>query len=608
MAANITDMHECEGSAAVTSARGVHMNNIQALHEILEKQLLAPLFQPVVSLRENAIHGYEALIRGPSGSPLHAPISLFDAATRNGQLAELELLCRRVSLESYRRLDLPGKLFLNISPAYLMQPGFQRGLTLEHMRAIGIPADRVVIELTEHSPTHDYGLLRAAAAHYKSMGFEIAIDDLGAAYAGLRLWHELRPNYVKIDMHFVQGIHEDRGKRQFVQSIQEIALSLNCKVIAEGVETRDEYLAINELGIGFGQGYYFARPSATPPVALAPEIFLMGHASGATDLHTRRTQTASALIVDRNAVTPSTLVKKVGDMFYATMSLNSIPVVQRDMPIGLVRRTPFMYMYASRYGCDLYGKKSIAAFMDSTPLIIDKDLSLEKLSKLLTNEAETHVNDDFIITDNGRYAGVGTVMRLLQKVTDLQIYNARYANPLTLLPGTVPINEHLDTLLQESQNFTVCYCDLDNFKPFNDAYSYSRGDEAIRLLAQILVESSNKECDFVGHIGGDDFLVIFLSPDWEKRCQTILQRFEREAIDLYDAPDKVAGGLWSKGRRSEMSFYGIMSLSIGAVEIGSGSQYSHHDIATMSSSVKAVAKNIEGNALFVDRRHKNSNT
>lgn len=602
MVANIAHIDERISSAPAVSGRGVHMNNIQALQEILEKQLLTPLFQPVVSLRENAVHGYEALIRGPSDSPLHSPLTLFDAATRNGQLAELELLCRQISLEEYLRLGLAGKLFLNISPAYLMQPGFRHGQTLAHMRALGIPADRVVMELTEHSPTHDYGLLRAAAAHYKDMGFEIAIDDLGAGYAGLRLWHELRPNYVKIDMHFVQGIHEDRGKRQFVESIREIALSLNCHVIAEGVETRDEYRAISELGIDFGQGYYFARPGAAPPVALAPEVFLMGHASGAGDLHAGRTQTAGTLIVDRRTVDPATPTRKVGDMFYAAMSLNSVPVVRGDMPVGLVRRTPFMHMFASRYGRELYGKKPIAAFMDRTPLIVDKDLPLEKLSKLLTKEAELHINDDFIITDNGRYAGVGTVMRLLQKITELQIHNARYANPLTLLPGTVPINERLDALLQESQNFTVCYCDLDNFKPFNDAYGYSKGDEAIRLLAQILVESGNKECDFVGHIGGDDFLVIFLSPDWEMRCQTVLRRFEREVIELYGAPDKVAGGLWSKGRRGEMSFYSIMSLSIGAVEIGPRSKHSHHDIATMASNAKILAKSMEGNALFVDRR------
>lgn len=606
MVANIAYSDKRISSAPAASGRGVYMNNIQALQEILEKQLLTPLFQPVISLRENAVHGYEALIRGPSDSPLHSPLSLFDAATRNGQLAEVELLCRQVSLEGYSRLSLAGKLFLNISPAYLMQPSFRQGQTLAHMRALGIPADRVVMELTEHSPTHDYGLLRAAAAHYRDMGFEIAIDDLGAGYASLRLWHELRPNYVKVDMHFVQGIHEDRSKRQFVESIREIALSLNCHVIAEGVETRDEYRAIRELGIGFGQGYYFARPGAVPPVALAPEAFLTGHASGIDDLHARRTRTAGTLIVDRRAVDPATPTRKVGDMFYAAMSLNSVPVVQGDMPVGLVRRAPFMHMFASRYGRELYGKKPIAVFMDHTPLIVDKDLPLERLSKLLTKEAELHINDDFIITDNGRYAGVGTVMRLLQQITDLQIHNARYANPLTLLPGTVPINERLDELLQARRNFAVCYCDLDNFKPFNDTYSYSKGDEAIRLLAQILVESSDKECDFVGHIGGDDFLVIFLSPDWEVRCQTVLRRFEREIAGLYDAPDKIAGGLWAKGRRGEMNFYSMMSLSVGAVEIYPGSQHSHHDIAAMASNAKLLAKNIDGNALFVDRRQRKS--
>ncbi len=263
-------------------------------------------------------------------------------------------------------------------------------------------------------------------------------------------------------------------------------------------------------------------------------------------------------------------------------------------------------MFASLFGRSLHGKKMVTEFMDVNPLIIDKNLPLEKLSKLVTKEADLHMNDDFIITDDGRYAGVGTVMRLLQKITDLQIRNARHANPLTLLPGTVPLNERLDTLVREGANFIVCYFDLDNFKPFNDAYGFSKGDEAIKLTAQILVESHNKECDFVGHIGGDDFITLFLSADWMAHCEFILKRFESEIIQLYDKQHLMGGGLWSKDRRGKKSFYPIMSLSIGAVEISPKNFDSYHDVASMASNAKAMAKKMNGNSLFVDRRYKKS--
>lgn len=579
------------------------MDTLRALDDILERRLLTPLFQPIVALKNNSIYGYEALIRGPSDSPLHAPLNLFDAATRTGQLAELELLCRQVSLAAYHRLGLPGKLFLNISPAYLIQPRFRGGQTLEHMHALGISADRVVIELTEHSPTHDYKLLRDAAAHYKSMGFEIAIDDLGAGYAGLRLWSELRPDYVKIDMHFVQGIHEDRCKRQFVHSIQEIALSLNCKVVAEGIETQDEYQAIYDLGLAFGQGYYFARPNAAPPTSLPRDVFLLGHAQSHNTLHPQRTQTADALTIQRTPVEPHVTMAQVADIFYAAENLTSIPVVKDASPIGLVRRLPFMQLYANRYGRELYGKKPIMQFMDHHPLIVDKYLPLEKLSKLIINEAELHTNDDFIITDNGRYSGMGTLLKLLQKITDLQIRNARYANPLTLLPGTVPLNERLDILLEEKRHFAVCYCDLDNFKPFNDVYGYDKGDEVIKFLAQRLIEGCDKELDFVSHIGGDDFICVFLVPDWQERCHAILQGFETGVAGFYESDHQAAGGLSAEDRRGNKVFHPIISLSIGAVEVLPDSFHAHHDISVRTSSAKAMAKKIVGNALFIERRH-----
>ena len=98
---------------------------------------------------------------------------------------------------------------------------------------------------------------------------------------------------------------------------------------------------------------------------------------------------------------------------------------------------------------------------------------------------------------------------LLKRITELQIRNARYANPLTLLPGNVPINEHVEHLLENYLPFTACYFDLDNFKPFNDLYGYSRGDMVIRLLGTILQSACNPQCDFIGHIGGDDFMIIF---------------------------------------------------------------------------------------------------
>ena len=114
--------------------------------------------------------------------------------------------------------------------------------------------------------------MREAAKHYRAMGFEIAIDDLGEGFSSLRLWSELRPEYVKIDMHFIQGIDQDPVKHQFVSSIQQIAEKSGTRVVAEGIETAAELQVIKDLGIAHGQGYYLARPSGQPALALPVEV------------------------------------------------------------------------------------------------------------------------------------------------------------------------------------------------------------------------------------------------------------------------------------------------------------------------------------------------
>ncbi|MDP1636165.1 MAG: EAL domain-containing protein [Gallionellaceae bacterium] len=148
-------------------------------------------------------------MRGSADSPLYSPANLFGAAKQQGLELETEMLSRQIVLESFAAQRLPGKLFLNVSPETLTHPSFQNGQTLAYLEKLGIDPERVIIEITENQPTYDFEAMRNALLHYRSMGFQIAIDDLGEGFSSLRLWSELRPEYVKIDMHFVQGANAD---------------------------------------------------------------------------------------------------------------------------------------------------------------------------------------------------------------------------------------------------------------------------------------------------------------------------------------------------------------------------------------------------------------
>jgi diguanylate cyclase (GGDEF)-like protein len=576
------------------------------LLDILARKQLNALFQPIVHMQTGEIIAYEGLIRGPSDSPLHSPMNLFKAARANGLTVQVEHLCRKVVLERFAELQLPGKLFLNVSPESLLQRDARHGETLEMIHQIGINPDRVIIELTENQPTYDYELMREAVLHYRKMGFQIAIDDLGEGFSSLRLWSEVRPEYVKIDMHFIQGINHDPVKLQFVRSIQEIAEKSNTRVIAEGIETQAELLVLRDVGVAFGQGYHLGRPHPLPartaPAEVVKALVRNGVAVYPQRANDKHAATIHKLLHEVQAVSSSMNNNEVYEIFQREPKLLIIPVVDEGQPLGLISRFDMIEHFARPYERELYGKKSCKQFMDRKPLIADRNTSLQELSYRMAEADAHHLFNGFIITDQGRYLGMGTGHDLMREITQMQINAARYANPLTQLPGNVPINEHIDRLLESGTRFWVCYFDLDHFKPFNDVYGYRRGDDVIQLTGNMLRSHIDPDRDFVGHIGGDDFMVLFQSEDWEQRCHAVLDEFSQAVPDFYSADDRERGGYLSEDRQGKKVFYSLMSLSIGAIRVEPHQYYTHHQIATAAADSKKQAKKIHGNSLFLDRR------
>lgn len=575
----------------------------EELDAVLERQRLSVLFQPVADFGAQKIKGYEALIRGPSDSSLHSPLTLFDAANRQGRLLDLELLCREICIRQFRKLDLPGKLFLNVVPDSLLQAGHRSGYTLELLERYGLSPERVVIELTEHYPMDEYDVMREATHHFKSMGFEIAIDDLGAGYAGLRMWSELDPDYVKIDRHFIQDIHEDPVKREFVRSIGEISKTLDCEVIAEGIETIGECEVVCELGINLVQGYYFARPRPIPVQKLEAGLFNCGCKNKTPGLIAHLTRNIGDIAVQLASIPPQLSIEEAGAVFRNAPSSLSLPVVdENNRPHGIVRRQSLMDVLSTQYGLALHGKNPVLNIMEQDSIMVDKAMNVEQVSKYITARNITSIQSDFIITDEGRYFGIGSILDLLKKITDLQIRNARYANPLTLLPGNVPIYELVDRLLSRGATFFIAYCDLDNFKPFNDAYGYSKGDQVLMGLAKIISSAIDEAQDFVGHIGGDDFVIIFRSHDWQQRCEKILADFECRIPSFYQEEHRQQGGIVSENRSGEKVFVPFLSLSVGVAAPDVSRCQSHHDVAALATGAKREAKSVAGNCLYIDRR------
>ena len=464
-----------------------------ALDSILANGDLHSLFQPIFSLSERRILGYEALSRGPSNSALHSPINLFAVARSAGRLSELELLCRKNACQRFSQLKLDGKLFLNVSPDSLMEPKHQPGRTLQLLQTLGIPPSQVVIELTEQSPTDDFALLDTALHHYRAMGFSIALDDLGAGYSSLRLWSELRPDYVKIDRHFIDGIHQDAVKREFVGSILKMAKASRAQVIAEGIELPEELAVLAEMGVDLLQGYLLCRPQEQPP---RDALNLLPRTTSSSPL-SEESSDLRGLLNTQQAVALSTPTSEVLELFRAQANLNSLAVLNpAQQPVGIVHRHSLAEALLKPFANELFARKPISRLMSDDYLAVECSQSLQQVSRLLTSRARQRIEEDFIIIEDGGYIGLGRVIDVLKLITELKIQQARYANPLTLLPGNVPIQQCLTRLLQQCREVVVCYVDIDNFKPFNEMNGHDLGKNADGLEQLISLVLSTIEENF----------------------------------------------------------------------------------------------------------------
>ncbi|MDI3398807.1 bifunctional diguanylate cyclase/phosphodiesterase [Pseudomonas sp. V88_4] len=572
---------------------------LSALSSILTQSGLHSLFQPIICLSERRILGYEALTRGPSNSPLHSPIALFAVARQAGRLSELEIACRQSACRRFNEQQLPGKLFLNVSPESLLEAAHQPGRTLQLLQDFGIPPSQVVIELTEQTPIDDFQLLQTALHHYRAMGFSIALDDLGAGYSSLRLWSELRPDYVKIDRHFIDGIHQDALKREFVGSILQIAKASRAQVIAEGIELPEELAVLTEMGVDLVQGYLLGRPQEHPPHDARASM--PKHDSSAVALNDEGSD-LSALLNDQPAVNRDTPTATVLEAFRRQANLNSLAVLdEQGQPCGIVHRHSLSDALLKPFATDLFARKPISRLMNDDFLAVEMSQSLQQVSRLITSRARQRIEEDFIITLNGSYLGLGRVIDVLKLITELKIQQARYANPLTLLPGNVPIQQCLTRLLQQGRESVICYVDIDSFKPFNDIYGYGRGDEVLLCLAQCLNERVDPSRDFVGHIGGDDFLLVLGPEDWRKRLNQLLDDFQSQCRRFYRPEHLEAGCFVAPNRQGIRQEFPLLSLSIGVVHLHpeACAQLDASQLAEMASQAKHHAKNVPGYSVHV---------
>ena len=574
------------------------LDNSTLLEKILVNGLITPYFQPIYDLKNGKVYGHEALSRGPKNSALFSPDPLFALAQQEGKLHKLELLCREKALSKFAKLSLEGRLFLNVSASLLASPDHQSGMTLAILNELGLDQKDIVIELSEQHPYDHNGLPRSSVDHYREMGFQVAIDDLGVGYSGLQLWSELQPDIVKIDKHFIKDIDKDEIKREFVRSILTIAQRLNCLLIAEGIETQQELDQLIEIGVTFGQGYFLGRPTETPAFSTHP--YLVKHAQRRSQFQEDHAETVQTLCRPTTSLQENSLLEDASQYFKKQPDLMAIPIVNsHHEPVGVVRRNQLHELFSTPYGRALYEHKPVTNLLSYDVLIVESHVSLSSVSTLMTNQEADTLNNEIIVVRDGKFIGIGHLRDLLKRITELKIQNATYSNPLTLLPGNVPIHREVSRRLLTDEIFYVAYFDLNDFKPFNDFFGYSKGDAVIQLVGHLIKEFVSTNDNFIGHIGGDDFVVIFGDVNWQQQCEKILVEFARQVREFYSDETLQEGGVWTKNRQGQTLFHPILSLAIGVIQPDPQQCNNHHQVAELAAQAKKSAKQQGGNYLYL---------
>ena len=550
------------------------------------------VYQPIVRLQDHRVIAHEALMRPVDGT---SPLQLLDRARAEGTLGELETRAVRAAADGYDFAG-GGLLLVNLSAHAILGGTTRPQQVLEALQASGHDLRNFVVEITERDIVEDCAQLAHAIGYLRAAGVRVALDDFGNGHSNFELWHELSPEFVKIDSFLVQGLADSAGRLNILKALVQVADGFGTELIAEGVERVEDLRVLRDLGIPLVQGYLLGRPVAAPSRDV-PEA-VRATAGDKLQVWPRndrpsafRRILAEHMLIEAPSIRDIATNHEAEILFRQNPQLTAIPVVDRhDLPVGLINRRAFNEHMAAPFARELLGRKPCTMHMNASPVLCDIRQSLDEMSQILLGEDQRYLYDGFVITDKGRYRGVGTGEALVRRVTELRIDAARYANPLTQLPGNIPITEHVRRLVETGQGFVACYCDLNHFKPYNDQYGYFLGDRMIQLVATTLLRHADPRWDFVGHVGGDDFVMLMQSDDWMRRSERVVGEFNAAALALFDPEDRARGVLEGEDRSGRYATFPLTTLTIGIVEVAPGERSGAEDIASSAARAKREAK------------------
>jgi len=588
----------------------INMQSVKYLSEfkeILAQKKLYSVYQPIISIRSAAVLGWEALIRGPEKSYFHRPDAIFSFAEEEGLLFPLEKICRESALNNLGELGPGQKIFINVHPNTINDPAFTEGETIRILQNLHIKPENVVFEITERHHIKDFISLNRTLTHYRDQGFLVAVDDLGCGFSNLQSIAEIRPDYIKIDMSLVRGIHKDRVKIALMETFVTFAEKIGSEIIAEGIEEEAEMAALVNIGVHYGQGYFFGKP--TYPKQITPEeayLKTLHFVNNGRHQILKHAFPIGDIVEETVSIDGEMLVKDVKTLFEENTTLSGIVVVENNKPCGLVMRQHLDKHLGRKYGFALYNEKPISHIMDKIPLIVENRTPIELVSQVAMNRSKMKLYDSIIVTsDEQLLQGIVSVQTLLDTMTRIRLELAKGANPLTGLPGNIAIEQEHLRYAKNDKSFSIIFIDLDNFKSYNDQYGFEKGDSVLLYTANLLkcgLKEYGDDDAFLGHIGGDDFIIFTAEDAVDSLCRFLIEHFDAGIKDLYSPEDREAGGIMAHDRSGQERWFPFISVSMAVLDCTAETGKDMKEISGKVAQLKQYAKSKPGSVYVRDRR------
>ena len=540
---------------------------------------VAYAFQPVVSTFTGQAVAFEALLRESEYAGFTSITQFFDSAAQDGVILEVNLmLLRRAAAAFHHRiLSLPEaettdvRLYFNIDNRVFEHDDAGDAI-LGTLRQTTLPADRLTLEISERNVLPEKAHTPEQLPRLRSQGVSIALDDFGSGYSGLQMLYQAGSDTIKIDRFFISHVHQDPTKRIFITNLVSMAHAMGLHVVGEGVERSGEYYVCREIGCDTIQGYLIARPSRNEEdyrlhYPVIDELVAKDR---------RRNTTAGQVLKERirpiSPIGEGTPILEVLQRFRRERETTFLPVVNgRNEPVGILREHDLKEYVYSPFGISLLMNRSYGdepyRYVHRVPIVP----AHSRIDRVLELAAMETVAEALIITENGQYLGCLDSRALLQILHERELTFAREQNPLTRLPGNAKIAERMADIGRSSRLWTVvAYLDFGSFKPFNDTYGFRVGDRVIQLFADLLRTSGAATRDFVGHVGGDDYLVVAKRQTHELadhlgELQELLNRFSQDVRAFYTAEDRAAGGITAADRDGVSRRFPLLTASAAVV-------------------------------------------